>query len=76
MEINGSVALVTGANRGLAAVGGGAIVNMLSITSFLHQPLQRVLRCLQGRGAWRGHLHPATTGNAPGLQPRAMTWKP
>lgn len=54
MKIGGSIALVTGANRGLgrafarelvargapvlAAAGGGAIVNMLSITSFYTNP--------------------------------------
>jgi short-subunit dehydrogenase len=45
MQINGSVALVRGANMCrafapvLAASGGGAIVNMLPITSFDNNPL-------------------------------------
>jgi NAD(P)-dependent dehydrogenase (short-subunit alcohol dehydrogenase family) len=47
MKIDGSVALVTGAGRGLgrafaqvlAANGGGVVVNMLSVTSFFNNPL-------------------------------------
>jgi hypothetical protein len=41
VKIDGSVALVTGAT----ANGGGAIVNMLSITSFYTNPLNALMSC-------------------------------